>query len=197
MAGQRILLIRMDYLPSVSPMSSLQARLTSEGYTTISHLTDGLYKNAYWDAVIGRSQGAIDALRDAPELARHNPQVTIVTHRPAADEHLVWMCPRCALPQPAYERIWPGRWITFLSTSPKRRDGWVAHHAAHALRRTGRQDDVVDIEPTHVAALPIESTPLQPIAEDPSLQKSSVIFRPDWDCISIPQGDAICMGKLP
>jgi hypothetical protein len=82
MAGQRILLIRMDYLPSVSPMSSLQARLTSEGYTTISHLTDGLYKNAYWDAVIGRSQGAIDALRDAPELARHNPQVTIVTIDP-------------------------------------------------------------------------------------------------------------------
>ena len=65
-------------------MSSLQARLTSEGYdvTTISHLTDGLYKNAYWDAVIGHSQGAIDALRDAPELARHNPQVTIVTIDP-------------------------------------------------------------------------------------------------------------------
>ena len=66
MAGQRVLLIRglMDYLPGISPMISLQARLTSEGYnvTTISHLTDGLYKNAYWDAVIGHSQGAIDAL---------------------------------------------------------------------------------------------------------------------------------------
>ena len=86
MAGQRVLLIRglMDYLPGISPMISLQARLTSEGYnvTTISHLTDGLYKNAYWDAVIGHSQGAIDALRDAPELARYNPQVTIVTIDP-------------------------------------------------------------------------------------------------------------------
>ena len=83
MAGQRILLIcgLMDYLPGISPMRSLQARLTSEGYdvTMITHLTDGFYKNAYWDAVIGHSQGAIDALRDAPELARYNPQLTIVT----------------------------------------------------------------------------------------------------------------------
>ena len=42
MAGQRVLLIRglMDYLPGISPMSSLQARLTSEGYdvTMITHL---------------------------------------------------------------------------------------------------------------------------------------------------------------
>ena len=58
-------------------------------------------------------------------------------HRPTADEHLVWMRPWCALPQPAYERIWPGRWIAVVSTSPKRRDGGVAHHAAHAVRRTG------------------------------------------------------------
>ena len=78
MAGQRILLIcgLMDYLPGISPMRSLQARLTSEGYdvTMITHLTDGFYKNAYWDAVIGHSQGAIDALRDAPEL-------TATTHK--------------------------------------------------------------------------------------------------------------------
>ena len=86
MAGQRVLLIcgLMDYLPGISPMRSLQARLTSEGYdvTMITHLTDGFYKNAYWDAVIGHSQGAIDALRDAPELTRYNPQVTIVTIDP-------------------------------------------------------------------------------------------------------------------
>ena len=85
-AGQRVLLIRglMDYLPGISPMRSLQARLTSEGYdvTMITHLTDGFYKNAYWDAVIGHSQGAIDALRDAPELARYNPQLAIVTIDP-------------------------------------------------------------------------------------------------------------------
>ena len=81
----------MDYLPGISPMRSLQARLTSEGYdvTMITHLTDGFYKNAYWDAVIGHSQGAIDALRDAPELARYNPQLAIVTIDPPADEHLV------------------------------------------------------------------------------------------------------------
>jgi hypothetical protein len=37
----------MDYLPGISPMRSLQARLTSEGYdvTMITHLTDGFYKN--------------------------------------------------------------------------------------------------------------------------------------------------------
>ena len=86
MAGQRILLIRglMDYIPSISPMALLKARLANEGYdvTMITHLNDGLYKNQYWDAVIGHSQGAIDALRDAPELARYNPRVTIITVDP-------------------------------------------------------------------------------------------------------------------
>jgi hypothetical protein len=64
MAGQRILLIRglMDYVPGVSSMTLLKARLTDEGYdvTMITHLNDGFYKNQYWDAVIGHSQGAID-----------------------------------------------------------------------------------------------------------------------------------------
>jgi hypothetical protein len=86
MAGQRILLIRglMDYIPGISPMSLLKSRLTDEGYevTMITHLNDGLYKNQYWDAVIGHSQGAIDALRDAPDLARYNPRVTIITVDP-------------------------------------------------------------------------------------------------------------------
>jgi len=86
MAGQRILLIRglMDYIPGISPMTSLKARLADEGYdvTMITHLNDGLYKNQYWDAVIGHSQGAIDALRDAPDLARYNPRVTIITVDP-------------------------------------------------------------------------------------------------------------------
>jgi hypothetical protein len=86
MARQRILLIRglMDYMPGISPMTSLQARLANEGYdvTMITHLSDGFYKDQYWDAVIGHSQGAIDALRDAPDLARYNPQVTIITIDP-------------------------------------------------------------------------------------------------------------------
>ena len=86
MAGQRILLIRglMDYIPGISPMALLKARLANEGYdvTMITHLNDGLYKNQYWDAVIGHSQGAVDALRDAPELARYNPRVTIITVDP-------------------------------------------------------------------------------------------------------------------
>jgi hypothetical protein len=85
-AGQRILLIRglMDYMPGISPMASLKARLAYEGYdvTMITHMTDGFYKNQYWDAVIGHSQGAIDALRDAPELARYNPHVTIIAVDP-------------------------------------------------------------------------------------------------------------------
>lgn len=86
MAGERILLIRglMDYIPGISPMSLLKARLTDEGYdvTMITHLNDGFYKNQYWDAVIGHSQGAIDALRDAPDLARYNPKVTIIAVDP-------------------------------------------------------------------------------------------------------------------
>lgn len=85
-AAQRILLIRglMDYVPGISPMSSLKARLVNEGYdvTMITHLNDGGYKDQYWDAVIGHSQGAIDALRDAPDLARYNPRVTIITVDP-------------------------------------------------------------------------------------------------------------------
>ena len=72
MAGQKVLLMRglMDYLPGISPMRSLQARLTSEGYdvTMITHLTDGFYKNAYWDAVIGHSQGAIMGSLDPTAL---------------------------------------------------------------------------------------------------------------------------------
>jgi hypothetical protein len=84
--GQRILLIRglMDYMPGISPMTSLKARLANEGYdvTMITHMTDGFYKNQYWDAVIGHSQGAIDALRDAPDLARYNPHVTIIAVDP-------------------------------------------------------------------------------------------------------------------
>src|ERR1051325_3723191 len=51
-ARQRILLIRglMDYMPGVSPMTSLKARLANEGYdvTMITHMTDGFYKNQYW-----------------------------------------------------------------------------------------------------------------------------------------------------
>ncbi len=86
MAGQRVLLIRglMDYIPGISPMTLLKFRLAHEGYdvTMITHLTDGDYKNQYWDAVIGHSQGAIDALRDAPDLARYNPHLTIITIDP-------------------------------------------------------------------------------------------------------------------
>src|SRR6266568_39445 len=97
MAGQRILLIRglMDYIPGISPMTSLKARLADEGYdvTMITHLNDGLYKNQYWDAVIGHSQGAIDALRDAPDLARYNPQLTIITIDPPRSS-LLFRCVR-------------------------------------------------------------------------------------------------------
>ena len=60
-----------------------------------------------------------------------------------------------------------------------------------------RQDEDVEVQPAHVADLPIESAPLPEIADASSLQKSSVTFGPDRDCISIPQGDTICMRKLP
>jgi hypothetical protein len=207
MAGQRVLLIRglMDYLPGISPMSSLQARLTSEGYdvTIITHLADGFYKNAYWDAVIGHSQGAIDALRDAPELARYNPQLTIVTIDPPRTSILF----RC-VPGARYLNLHTrefGLGGGSLSCPQAQNVAMGGLHITLPMRSDAQdriinylhQDEVVDTELTHVAALSIESAPLPPIADDPSLQKSSVTFGPDRDCISIPQGDAICMRKLP
>ncbi len=81
-AAPKVLLIRglMDYLPGISPMTSLKTRLEGEGYdvTMITHLADGYYTDQYWDAVIGHSQGAIDALRDAPAFAKRNPHATII-----------------------------------------------------------------------------------------------------------------------
>jgi hypothetical protein len=207
MAGQRILLIRglMDYLPGISPMRSLQARLTSEGYdvTMITHLADGLYKNAYWDAVIGHSQGAIDALRDAPELARYNPQLTIVTIDPPRTS-ILFRCVSGA----RYLNLHTAEFSLgggSLSCPQAQNVAMGGLHITLPMRSDAQdriidylhQDEVVDPELTHVAALSIESAPLPPLADDQSLRKLSVTFGPDRDCISIPQGDAICMRKLP
>jgi hypothetical protein len=204
MAGQRILLIcgLMDYLPGISPMRSLQARLTSEGYdvTMITHLTDGFYKNAYWDAVIGHSQGAIDALRDAPELARYNPQLTIVTIDPPRTSILF----RC-VPGARYLNLDTrefGLGGGSLSCPQAQNVAMGGLHITLPMRADRiidylHQDEVVDTEFAYVATLPIESAPLPLLSGDASLQKSSVTFGRDWDCISIPQGDAICMRKLP
>ena len=41
-----------------------------------------VFKSSEEFAVIGHSQGAIDALRDAPDLARYNPHVTIIAVDP-------------------------------------------------------------------------------------------------------------------
>jgi hypothetical protein len=206
-AGQRVLLIRglMDYLPGISPMRSLQARLTSEGYdvTMITHLTDGFYKNAYWDAVVGHSQGAIDALRDAPELARYNPQLTIVTIDPPRTSNLF----RC-VPGARYLNLHTRKFGLgggSLSCPQAQNIAMGGLHITLPMRADAQdriinylhQDEVVDIELAYAPALPIESTPLPPLSGDASLQKSSVTFGRDRDCISIPQGDAICMRKLP
>ena len=184
MAGQRILLIcgLMDYLPGISPMRSLQARLTSEGYdvTMITHLTDGFYKNAYWDAVIGHSQGAIDALRDAPELTRYNPQVTIVTIDPPRTSILF----RC-VPGARYLNLHTrefGLGGGSLSCSEAQNVAMGGLHITLPMRSDAQdriinylhQDEVADTELTHAAALSIESAPLPPIADDPSLQKYRV-----------------------
>jgi hypothetical protein len=207
LAGQRVLLIRglMDYLPGISPMRSLQARLTNEGYdvTLITHLTDGFYKNSYWDAVIGHSQGAIDALRDAPELARYNPRLAIVTIDPPRTSSLF----RC-VPGARYLNLHTrefGLGGGSLSCPQAQNVAMGGLHITLPMRSDAQdriidylhQDEVADTELAYVAALPIESAPLPPIADDPSLQKSSVSFGPDRDCISIPQGDAVCMRKLP
>ena len=206
-AGQRVLLIRglMDYLPSISPMRSLQARLASEGYdvTMISHLTDGFYKNAYWDAVIGHSQGAIDALRDAPELARYNPQLTIVTIDPPRTSTLF----RC-VPGARYLNLHTrefGLGGGSLSCPQAQNVAMGGLHITLPMRADAQdriidylhQGEVVDTALAYAGTPPIESAPLPLLSGDASLQKSSVTFGRDRDCISIPQGDAICMRKLP
>ena len=206
-AGQRVLLIRglMDYLPSISPMRSLQARLASEGYdvTMISHLTDGFYKNAYWDAVIGHSQGAIDALRDAPELARYNPQLTIVTIDPPRTSTLF----RC-VPGARYLNLHTrefGLGGGSLSCPQAQNVAMGGLHITLPMRADAQdriidylhQGEVVDAALAYAGIPPIESAPLPLLSGDASLQKSSVTFGRDRDCISIPQGDAICMRKLP
>ena len=206
-AGQRVLLIRglMDYLPSISPMRSLQARLASEGYdvTMISHLTDGFYKNAYWDAVIGHSQGAIDALRDAPELARYNPQLTIVTIDPPRTSTLF----RC-VPGARYLNLHTrefGLGGGSLSCPQAQNVAMGGLHITLPMRADAQdriidylhQGEVVDTALAYAGTPPIESAPLPLLSGDASLQKSSVTFGRDRDCISIPQGDAICMRRLP
>ena len=206
-AGQRVLLIRglMDYLPSISPMRSLQARLASEGYdvTMISHLTDGFYKNAYWDAVIGHSQGAIDALRDAPELARYNPQLTIVTIDPPRTSTLF----RC-VPGARYLNLHTSEFGLgggSLSCPQAQNVAMGGLHITLPMRADAQdriidylhQGEVVDTALAYAGTPPIESAPLPLLSGDASLQKSSVTFGRDRDCISIPQGDAICMRKLP
>jgi hypothetical protein len=180
-AGQRVLLIRglMDYLPGISPMRSLQARLTSEGYdvTMITHLTDGFYKNAYWDAVIGHSQGAIDALRDAPELARHNPQLTIVTIDPPRTSILF----RC-VPGARYLNLHTRKFGLgggSLSCPQAQNIAMGGLHITLPMRADAQdriidylhQDEVVDTELAYAPALPIEPTPLPPLSGDASLQK--------------------------
>jgi hypothetical protein len=206
MAGQRVLLIRglMDYLPGISPMSSLQARLTREGYDVymITHLADAFYKSTYWDVVIGHSQGAIDALRDAPELARYNPQVTIVTIDPPRTSSLF----RC-VPGARYLNLHTrefGLGGGSLSCPQAQNVAMGGLHVTLPMRSDAQdriidylhQDEVVDPELTHVAALSIESAPLPPL-DDPPMRNSSVTFGLDRDCIDVLQGDAICMRKLP
>jgi hypothetical protein len=186
-------------------MRSLQARLTSEGYdvTMITHLTDGFYKNAYWDAVIGHSQGAIDALRDAPELARYNPQLTIVTIDPPRTSTLF----RC-VPGARYLNLHTrefGLGGGSLSCPQAQNVAMGGLHITLPMRADAQdriidylhQGEVVDTALAYAGTPPIESASLPLLSGDASLQKSSVTFGRDRDCISIPQGDAICMRKLP
>jgi hypothetical protein len=183
MAGQRILLIRglMDYIPGLSPMTLLKARLANEGYdvTMITHLNDGLYKNQYWDAVIGHSQGAIDALRDAPDLARYNPRVTIITVDPPRTS-VLFQCVRgvryldlhtgefglgggsLSCPQ-AQNLAMGGLHVTL----PMRSD---AQEQILAYLRQDAPIEMAYAEPTHVSLPPIKPKSLAPIKPKLSLQ---------------------------
>jgi hypothetical protein len=182
MAGERILLIRglMDYIPGISPMSLLKSRLIDEGYdvTMITHLNDGPYKNQYWDAVIGHSQGAIDALRDAPDLARYNPQLTIITVDPPRTS-VLFHCVRgvryldlhtgefglggASLSCPQAQNLAMGG---LHITLPMRSD------AQEQILAYLRQDTPIAMayaEPTHVSLPPIKPRlSLQPVKPDPT-----------------------------
>jgi hypothetical protein len=184
MAGERILLIRglMDYIPGISPMSLLKARLTDEGYdvTMITHLNDGLYKNQYWDAVIGHSQGAIDALRDAPDFVRYNPKVTIIAVDPPRTS-VLFHCVRgvryldlhtgefglgggsLSCPQ-AQNLAMGGLHITL----PMRSD---AQEQILAYLRQDAPIEMAYAEPTHVSLPPINPKPPPKVADDISFDR--------------------------
>jgi hypothetical protein len=184
MAGQRILLIRglMDYVPGISPMSLLKSRLTDEGYdvTMITHLNDGFYKNQYWDAVIGHSQGAIDALRDARDFARYNAHVTIIAVDPPRTSALFHCVPgvryldlhtgvfglgggSLSCPQ-AQNLAMGGLHITL----PMRSD---AQEQILAYLRADAPIAMAYAEPTHVALPPIKPKPsLVPLKPKPQQQ---------------------------
>jgi len=197
MAGQRVLLIRglMDYLPGISPMGSLQTRLTSEGFdvTMITHLIDGFYRNAYWDAVIGHSQGAIDALRDAPELARYNPQLIIVTIDPPQTS-MLFPC----VPGARYLNLHTREFGLGGGSLSCPQASNVAMGGLHVTlpMRTDAQDRILDylredqIAHREPAALPIESTPLPPIENEPLLQKSGVTAATAAKTPTLPPGRA-------
>jgi hypothetical protein len=182
MAGQRVLLIRglMDYMPGISPMTLLKFRLTYEGYdvTMITHLTDADYKNQYWDAVIGHSQGAIDALRDAPDLARYNPNLTIITIDPPRTSALFRCVPgiRYLDLHTANEFGLGGGSLTCPKASnvdmgglhvtlPMRSD---AQAQILAFLSQGAPIQVADARPTHVPVLPIKPKPEAPKVADGS-----------------------------
>jgi hypothetical protein len=182
MAGQRILLIRglMDYVPGISPMSLLKSRLTDEGdeVTMITHLSDGFYKNQYWDAVIGHSQGAIDALRDAPDFARYNPRLTIIAVDPPRTSVLFHCVPgvryldlhtgdfglgggSLSCPQ-AQNLAMGGLHITL----PMRSD---AQEQILAYLHQDRPVEMAYAEPTHVSPQVSPQVSLPPIKPKPSL----------------------------
>jgi hypothetical protein len=132
------------------------------------------------DAEHPHSQGAIDALRDAPEQARYNPQVTIVTIDPPRTSILFRCVPGAryfnlhtsefglgggSMSCPEAQNVATGGLHATLPMRSDVRDRILGHL---------REDQIVEREPTDVVAVPIESTPLPPIGADPLLQKSSV-----------------------
>jgi hypothetical protein len=126
----------------------------------ITHMTDGFYKNQYWDAVIGHSQGAIDALRDAPDLARYNPHVTIIAVDPPRTS-VLFHC----VPDVRYLDLHTGEFGLgggSLSCPQAQNLAMGGLHVTLPMRSDAqeqilaylRQDapEAVDTEPTHVSA---------------------------------------------
>jgi hypothetical protein len=110
----------------------------------------------------GHSQGAIDAQRDAPDLARYNHQVTIITIDPPRTSVLLFHCEQGV----RYLDLHTGEFGLGGGSLRKtwRWAGWISHCRCGQILAYLRQDapKVPDAEPSHVLSY---AEPTRPSAD--------------------------------